>query len=157
MNSFAIKLLFLSLFLVAIHGWVLTVRNNVNPCAGRSYPTIKLFWAGGAQQDIPEGNDYVFNDGDSQIPPTGLGIQENGEYCRCCGNEPPCNNPDNAGMELVVNQGDCLSYQLNDPFYCGAHPPNAKGIVSVAMSGAWPNCVATLTRLANAPNCQSSC
>lgn len=60
-------------------------------------------------------------------------------------------------MELVVNEGNCGSFQLNDPFYCGKHPPNAKTIVNVELSGAWPNCVANLSRLDNAPSCQSSC
>jgi hypothetical protein len=93
----------------------------------------------------------------SQIPPTGLGIQENGMYCRCCGNENGCINPDNAGLQLVIKNGNCNSYQLKNPFYCGAHPPNAKSVVNVKVGGRWPNCEVTLTRKGNAPGCQSSC
>ncbi len=33
------------------------------------------------------------------------------------------------------------------------HPPNAKDYIDIAMSGTWPNCVATLTRKASAPDC----
>ena len=152
--KFLVVILF-SLFLISVNAWTLTVVNNVNPCSGRSYPTIKLFWANYAQQDLPQGQQMRF-DG-SQIPNTGLGIQENGMYCRCCGNEAGCINPDNAGMQLIVNNGNCGSIQLNDPFYCGAHPPNAKNIVQVSMSGSWPNCVATLTRKSSAPGCNTSC
>lgn len=65
--------------------------------------------------------------------------------------------PDNAGMQLVVREGDCNNVQLNDPFYCGAHPPNAKKVVNVQMSGTWPNCVATLTRKSDAPGCDTTC
>jgi len=93
----------------------------------------------------------------SEIPPTGLGIQENGMYCRSHGNEPGCINPDNAGMQLVIHEGNCNNYQLNDPFYCGAYPPNAKNVVDVRMDGQWPNCKVILTRKANAPDCNFSC
>jgi hypothetical protein len=93
----------------------------------------------------------------SQIPPTGLGIQENGMYCRCCGNENGCINPDNAGLQLVIKNGNCNSYQLKNPFYCGAYPPNAKNVINVQVGGRWPNCAVTLTRKDNAPGCQSSC
>ena len=108
-----------------------------------------------------KGNDFSLDgvtkiDG-SQIPPTGLGIQENGMYCRCCGNEGGCINPDNAGLQLVINKGNCKSYKLNDPFYCGKHPPNAKNFVNVKVGGRWPNCEVTLTRKSNAPRCQNSC
>ncbi|PRP86913.1 hypothetical protein PROFUN_03661 [Planoprotostelium fungivorum] len=64
-----------------------------------------------------------------------------------------CTNPDNAGMQLVFNQGDCGSIQLNNPFYCRAHPPNAKDVTDVSMGGSWPLCIATLTRKGNTPGC----
>lgn len=60
-------------------------------------------------------------------------------------------------MELVINEGNCGSFQLNGPFYCGQHPPNAETIVHVDVYGGWPNCVANLSRRSDAPNCQFSC
>jgi hypothetical protein len=38
-------------------------------------------------------------------------------------------------MQMFVTDGNCEQITLNDPFYCGSHPPNAKLIVNVAMSG----------------------
>jgi len=136
--------------------WSLQIYNKVAPCAGGNYATIKLFLADYVQLNLQQGQTYMVNG--TSISNLGLGIQENGMYCRCCGPESGCINPDNAGMQLQpVNRGDCQSFQLNDPFYCGAHPPNAKKFVAVALSGNWPNCVAVLTRLPNAPNCDYSC
>ena len=41
---------------------------------------------------------------DSQFPQyTGLGIQENGEYCRSNGAESGCTNPDNAGKPHLTS------------------------------------------------------
>eukprot|EP00026_Physarum_polycephalum_P019946 Phypoly_transcript_22233.p1 GENE.Phypoly_transcript_22233~~Phypoly_transcript_22233.p1 ORF type:complete len:157 (+),score=13.03 Phypoly_transcript_22233:75-545(+) len=132
------------------------VINNVDPCPGGNYPTIKLFLADGSQPLLNEGASYTVQASEFGQW-TGLGIQENGEYCRNGGGVAGCNNPDNAGMQLVLNGGDCNNYALNDPFYCGSNPPNAKNIVNVEMSGGWPNCVARLTRKGNAPGCQYSC
>ncbi|PRP88138.1 hypothetical protein PROFUN_04229 [Planoprotostelium fungivorum] len=147
--------LLIALTITLVSGWNLRVVNNVAPCAGRNYATIKLFTSDNAQHLVNRGQSYTV-DG-SKVGFLGLGIQENGMYCRSNGWENGCINPDNAGMQLVVNQGNCRSYSLNNPFYCGAHPPNAKGVVNVAMSGNWPNCVATLTRKGNAPGCNSRC
>ncbi|PRP86345.1 oryzain alpha chain-like [Planoprotostelium fungivorum] len=133
----------------------LKVQNRVAPCPGRNYATIKLFFTANAQQDIWQGQDVVIPS--SRIGFLGLGIQENGMYCRSHGNEGGCINPDNAGAQLIVNQGNCRSIQWNDPFYCGRYPPNAKNVIDIAMDGQWPNCVVTLTRKGNAPGCASSC
>jgi hypothetical protein len=172
--QFSLSLFFL-LSTAYVDGWSLKVINQVNACPGREYCTLKLFTANWQQNDLCRGTSSVLFERDeqvrasvlflgetrvidgSQIPSTGLGIQENGMYCRSGGNEDGCINPDNAGMQLVVNWGNCNSYQLNDPFYCGKHPPNAKNIVDVRMGGQWPNCEVTLTRKANAPGCNSSC
>ena len=170
------SLLLLFLFSTAfVDGWSLEVINQVNPCPGRSYCTLKLFTANWQQKDLCRGTSSILFERDdqvcasflvlgqtrvidgSQIPSTGLGIQENGMYCRSGGNEPGCINPDNAGMQLIVSQGNCNSYRLNDPFYCGRNPPNAKNVVDVRMGGQWPNCKVTLTRKANAPGCNFSC
>eukprot|EP01111_Echinosteliopsis_oligospora_P005864 TRINITY_DN1959_c1_g1_i1.p1 TRINITY_DN1959_c1_g1~~TRINITY_DN1959_c1_g1_i1.p1 ORF type:complete len:151 (+),score=27.87 TRINITY_DN1959_c1_g1_i1:90-542(+) len=148
------KVIVLALLVVLVKAWNLELVNKVNPCAGRSYCTINYFLSS-SPASLCEG-DSVNIDGGS-IPATGLGIQENGLYCRCCGNEAGCINPDNAGMQLIINNGDCSSFYTNPPFYCGQHPPDAQNIVDIQMSGDWPNCVATLTRKSNAPNCQSSC
>jgi hypothetical protein len=168
-------LLFYLLSTAYVDGWSLQVSNQVNPCPGRNYCTVKLFTANWQQKDLCRGTSSVLFEWDeqvrasflflgqtrvidgSEIPSTGLGIQENGMYCRRYGNEGGCINPDNAGMQLVVNWGNCNSYQLNDPFYCGKHPPNAKNFVNVHMGGRWPNCKVTLTRKANAPGCNYSC
>jgi hypothetical protein len=168
-------LLFFLLSTAYVDGWSLQVINQVNTCPGRNYCTLKLFTANWQQNDLCQGTSSVLFERDeqvcasffflgqtrvidgSQIPSTGLGIQENGMYCRSGGNENGCINPDNAGMQLVVSQGNCNSYQLNDPFYCGKHPPNAKNIVNVRMGGQWPNCKVTLTRKADAPGCNYSC
>jgi hypothetical protein len=64
---------------------------------------------------------------------------------------------DNAGMQLWINNNNCADFSLANPFYCGSNPPNAKNIVHVQMSGVYPHCVATLTRLSTAPKCQYSC
>lgn len=158
-----------------VEGWSLEAINQVNTCPGRNYCTLKLFTANGQQTELCRGISSVLFERDeqvrasflflgrtkvidsSQIPPTELGIQENGMYCRSNGNENGCINPDNAGMQLVVSWGNCNSYQLNDPFYCRQHPPNAKNFVNVRMDGQWPNCKVTLTRKANAPGCNYSC
>lgn len=159
----------------SVDGWSLKVINLVNTCPGRDYCTLKLFTANWQQKDLCQGtSSALFGRGKqvrgsilflgqtrvvdgSEIPFTGLGIQENGMYCRSHGNENGCINPDNAGMQLIVNSGNCNSYQLNDPFYCGQHPPNAKNFVDVRMGGQWPNCEVTLTRKFNAPGCNYSC
>jgi hypothetical protein len=148
-------LIIFSLIVSLNEGFSLKVVNNVAPCAGDSYCTIKLFSSEGAQTNICQGQNMTFS-GLSSIPEyTGLGIQENGMYCRCCGDESGCINPDNAGMQFkfLSNPTSCHDYQLNDPFYCGIYPPIAKAIVNVVVSGTWPDCVITLTRLPNAPGC----
>ncbi|KAL0487827.1 FabZ [Acrasis kona] len=143
------------LLFVGVQGYSLKVVNKVNPCSGRSYCTLKMFYTGYQQKDLCLGATMTF-DG-SQIPGTGLGIQENGMYCRSHGGETGCINPDNAGMQLVLKGGSCNNIQLNDPFYCGKYPPNAKSVLDVQMSGSWPNCVATIYRKGGAPGCQSRC
>lgn len=50
------KVLILALFLVAINAYTVKVINDVACCAGRSYPSIKLFWKNGGQQDYSRGN-----------------------------------------------------------------------------------------------------
>ncbi|PRP80745.1 hypothetical protein PROFUN_11485 [Planoprotostelium fungivorum] len=155
-SIFVVLFVFVLVALFAcVAAWNLKLVNNVAPCPGRNYPTLKLFYSDNSQQNLDEGQSVLVDGG--RIGAMGLGIQENGMYCRCCGNEGGCTNPDNAGMQLVFNQGDCGSIQLNNPFYCGAHPPNAKDVVDVSMGGSWPSCVATLTRKGNAPGCSSSC
>jgi len=158
-----VTLLFVCLSLDYIYAfsysYSLTVINNVNTCPGGQYPSIKAF-SNLPQQDFPNGTTLLFYD--SQFPGyTGLGIQENGEYCRSNGTETGCLNPDNAGMQIMKNSvtpNSCkTSFNLNDPFYCGAHPPNAKNIIDFAFSGTWPDCTVILTRKANAPGCQTSC
>eukprot|EP01111_Echinosteliopsis_oligospora_P013710 TRINITY_DN4992_c0_g1_i1.p1 TRINITY_DN4992_c0_g1~~TRINITY_DN4992_c0_g1_i1.p1 ORF type:complete len:330 (-),score=109.49 TRINITY_DN4992_c0_g1_i1:16-1005(-) len=131
------------------------VVNNVAPCSNGQYSTISLFISP---------SQYVMKQGDSVVVPsanistyTGLGIQENGQYCRYGGDESGCYNPDNSGMQLWIKNNNCTDISLNDPFYCGKYPPNAKTMVKVVMSGSFPNCVATLSRLPSAPLCQYSC
>lgn len=131
------------------------IINNVAPCANGNYSTISLFITP-AQVVLAQGLTYLVQSSQISVD-TGLGIQENGQYCRSHGDEAGCINPDNAGMQLWVTTGNCSSFTLDDPFYCGKYPPNAKTIVNVVMSGTWPACVATLTRLPNAPLCQYTC
>ncbi|PRP77685.1 major facilitator superfamily domain-containing protein 6-like [Planoprotostelium fungivorum] len=143
------------LFIACVSAYTLTVQNRVDPCPGRNYPSLKLFYGDGGQDDMWQGEDRWMDSG--RVGWLGLGIQENGMYCRSNGNEAGCINPDNAGAQLIINDGDCGNIQWNDPFYCGAHPPNAKGVIDVWMSGNWPDCVATFTRKGDAPGCADSC
>lgn len=103
-------------------GFGVKVLNNVAPCSNGQYSaTIKLFYGNSQQIDVNRGDSFSLDS--SQIPPTGLGIQENGEYCCFCGPESGCSNLI-MGMQLVFNSDkDCSSYQVNAPFYCGVHPP----------------------------------
>eukprot|EP00026_Physarum_polycephalum_P008086 Phypoly_transcript_08164.p1 GENE.Phypoly_transcript_08164~~Phypoly_transcript_08164.p1 ORF type:complete len:156 (+),score=15.82 Phypoly_transcript_08164:924-1391(+) len=154
--KYQLYLFVFSLFFTAICAqYQVQIKNQVNPCAGLSYATITLYERG-EQKVLSEGQSVTVSASEFSQE-TGLGIQENGEYCRAGGGVAGCLNPDNAGMELVMNGGSCGNYTLNDPFYCGYNPPNAKDIVNVQMSGNWPNCVATLTRKGNAPGCANSC
>ena len=173
--QFSLLLLIVLLSTAHVDGWSLHVIHQVNACPGRNYCTLKLFTANWQQKDLCRGTSSVLFEKDEQyallscskarvgrstvpeIPSTGLGIQENGMYCRSGGNEGGCINPDNAGMQLIINPGNCHDYKLNDPFYCGRHPPNAKNFVHVRMGGRWPNCKVILTRKGNAPGCNHSC
>jgi len=150
----------LSLFFVTIYAVVpssIVVHNNVAPCAGGSYAsTVKLFYTNYGQANVNQGLTVTVSSG--QIDPNnGLGIQENGEYCRNGGAVSGCLNPDNAGMQIVYTGNSCTAIQENAPFYCGSNPPDARNIIAVSGSGGWPNCVVTLTRKSNAPGCQYSC
>eukprot|EP00475_Leptophrys_vorax_P014152 TRINITY_DN2053_c0_g1_i1.p1 TRINITY_DN2053_c0_g1~~TRINITY_DN2053_c0_g1_i1.p1 ORF type:complete len:154 (+),score=28.67 TRINITY_DN2053_c0_g1_i1:97-558(+) len=129
------------------------IVNNVSPCAGRQYCTLKVFTSN-SQTNVCQGDSFTVDS--SQIGWTGVGIQENGMYCHSQP-DPGCSNPDNAGMQVVIKNNNCLDIDLNDPFYCGAHPPNAKTIVDVFPSGQFPNCVLTIQRKSSAPGCAYSC
>eukprot|EP00727_Mastigamoeba_balamuthi_P006049 m51a1_g2063 putative oligosaccharyl transferase-like protein (1135) ;mRNA; r:1428517-1433401 len=148
-----------------VRGYTITVENRVEPCIDSATgqretytKTLKIFPGNlPAGEDLERGASKTY-DSSSWQSWSGVGIQENGMYCRAHGDEPTCINPDNAGMQLVLTStSSCTQFELKDPFYCGKYPPNAKKVLSVSMSGTYPACVATITRLPNALKCQSNC
>lgn len=143
----------------------LTVINHVDPCldifTNKQWTytnTIKLFWAGAnyPQENVAQGGQMTLQLDFSSWNTHGVGIQENGLYCRSTGDLPDAYNPDNTGRGLTITKaGSCAVDPASQGSWDSYGLPSGDFIIAT-MSGTWPNCVATLSRNVSAsPKCQA--